>query len=172
MIQLPKVTTFYPKDRLDILDKLNELVLVDTDPLNANYKDIDWNQFEAISVYGDETLVEGFSVAWHRSNYYDKGSVRILSRYWKAPSIRLDTTLTKLANDHIIDMVTQQIALCKAIGFTNAFISREKSPRYFNKLINNIAEKTNTHWTIHKDKQCVCHPDAPSCWQYKAEIDI
>ena len=51
-------------------------------------------------------------------------------------------------------------------------ISREKSPRYFRKLITSIQEKTGTQWHLYDDKQCVCVPEAPSCWQYKASTKL
>jgi hypothetical protein len=73
---------------------------------------------------------------------------------------------------HLIDMIEHQMTMCKAVGFTDAFISREKSPRYFRKLITSIQEKTGTDWHLYDDKQCVCVPEAPSCWQYKASTKL
>ena len=166
------VISFYPTERSDLLEQLNNLSFNDKDPLNKNYKMLDWKKYEVISVYENNGIVQGFSVAWHRPEFYKPGEVRILSRYWKDPSIRLTSTHTELSMPHLIDMIDHQLTMCKELGFTDAFISREKSPRYFRKLINSIQEKTGTQWHLYNDKQCVCVPEAPSCWQYKASTKL
>ena len=95
-----------------------------------------------------------------------------MSKYYKNPKYRHTDSRKKLGLKHIILMVEHQMAMCKAQGFTVAFISREKSPRYFRKLITSIQEKTGTDWHLYDDKQCVCVPEAPSCWQYKASTKL
>lgn len=177
MMQSPKklmagVISFYPSERPDLIEQLNNLDFNNNDNLAGNYKSLDWNKFEVISVYENENVVQGFSVAWHRPEYYQPKEVRILSRYWKDSSIRLSCTHTELSTPHLVDMIYHQMTMCKKLGFTDAFISREKSPRYFNKLINSIAQKTSTEWYLHKDKQCVCAPESAGCWQYKASTKL
>ena len=177
MMQSPKkdmagVISFYPSERPDLIEQLDKLQFNDNDPLNTNYKNIDWHEFQVISVYENDGIVQGFSVAWHRPEYYAENEVRILSRYWKDTSIRLTCTHIELSMPHLIDMITHQMTMCKEVGFTDAFISREKSPRYFRKLITSIQEKTGTDWHLYDDKQCVCVPEAPSCWQYKASTKL
>ena len=166
------VISFYPNERPDLIAQLDNLQFKNNDPLSENYTKLDWNKFEVISVYENDNVVQGFSVAWHRPEYYKPKEVRILSRYWKDKNIRLTCTHTELSMPHLIDMIDHQLTMCKQIGFTEAFISREKSPRYFSKLINSIQEKTNTEWHLYKDKQCVCVPESPSCWQYKASTKL
>ena len=177
MMQSPKkemagVISFYPNERPDLIEQLNNLKFNYKDQLSENYNDINWQDYEVISVYENNGIVQGFSVAWHRSKYYKKGEVRILSRYWKGNDIRLTNTHTELAMPHLIDMIQHQLAMCKELGFTEAFISREKSPRYFRKLITSIQEKTNIQWHLYDDKQCVCMPKSSSCWQYKASTKL
>ena len=177
MMQSPKkdmarVISFYPSERPDLVRQLSRLPSYSKDELRSNYHRVDWTQYEVISVYENNGIVQGFSVAWHRSKYYKKGEIRILSRYWKNSSIRLTNTHTELAMPHLIDMIQHQLAMCKELGFTEAFISREKSPRYFRKLITSIQEKTNIQWHLYDDKQCVCMPKSSSCWQYKASTKL
>lgn len=177
MMQSPKkdmagVISFYPSERPDLIEQLDNLKFNENDPLNKNYNKLDWEQYQVISVLENNNIVQGFSVAWHRPEYYAENEVRILSRFWKDPSIRLKCTHMELSMPNLIDMITHQLAMCKEVGFTDAFISREKSPRYFRKLITSIQEKTGTQWHLYDDKQCVCVPEAPSCWQYKASTKL
>lgn len=177
MMQSPKkemagVISFFPNERPDLIEQLDNLNFDNNDPLNENYNSLDWNKFSVISVYENNNIVQGFSVAWHRPEYYKPNEIRILSRYWKDNSLRLTCTHKELSMPHLVDMITHQMVMSKQLGFTEAFISREKSPRYFSKLINSIQEKTNTEWHLHKDKQCVCNPEASSCWQYKASTKL
>ena len=179
MIRSPKkhmaeVISFYPHERPDLIAQLNNLNFDNNDDLRTNYQNLEWNwsQFQVISAYVNNHFVDGFSVAWHRPEYYKPGEIRILSRYWKGNSIRLDHTTTQLAMPHLVDMIDHQLQMCKELGYTEAFISRERSPRYFRKLITSIEQKTNTQWNLYKDKQCVCKTDDPSCWQYKASIQL
>ena len=149
MMQSPKkdmagVISFYPSERPDLVRQLSRLPSYSKDELRSNYHRVDWTQYEVISVYENNGIVQGFSVAWH----------------------------TELAMPHLIDMIQHQLAMCKELGFTEAFISREKSPRYFRKLITSIQEKTNIQWHLYDDKQCVCMPKSSSCWQYKASTKL
>ena len=73
-----------------------------------------------------------------------------------------------ICDSHLINMIHDQINICKQLGFKKIFISREKSKRYFKQLINNIQHQTKLNWTLEPAKVCVCYPTAPSCWQYKA----
>lgn len=166
------VVSFIPneKDAIPFMNQIRNLEFVHEDRLNENYEEANWYDFEVISVYENNDKVQGLSTAWHRPEYYPADTVRILSRYWKDPTLRLQCTHMQLSMPHLVDMIKHQMAMCKDLGFKRAFISREKSPRYFNKLIKSIQEKTNTEWHIFDDKQCVCHKDSPSCWQYKAEV--
>ena len=179
MIRSPKkhmaeVISFYPHERPDLIAQLNNINFNNNDNLSSNYQNLEWNwdKFQVISVYVNDHFVNGFSVAWHRPEYYESNEIRILSRYWKDNNIRLDHVSVKLANAHLIDMIEHQLQMSKELGYTRAFISREKSHRYFSKLITSIEQKTSKRWTLFKDKQCVCNPNDPSCWQYKASIQL
>lgn len=177
MMQSPKktmagVVSFYPNERPDLLEQLDNLKFNHNDNLKDNYENLNWNDYEVISVYENDNIVQGFSVAWHRPQYYKQGEVRILSKYWKSSALRAQFTKTELSMSHLIDMIEHQLILCKNLGFTEAFISREKSPRYFRALIKSIEEKTKTNWHLYNDKQCVCMHRASSCWQYKASIKL
>ena len=130
-----------------------------------NYKSFDFTQVEAISVYTRDKIV-GFSSIWHRPEYYEKNEVRILNRYWEDPNLRRISKI--IGGPHLIEMVQQQLNWLKNTSYTKAFISREKSPRYFKKLIQAISEGTNTVWHIEENKVPVCDPKNEACWQYKA----
>ena len=166
------VISFSPNDRLDLVNDLCNINVSLTDPLGNNYQSLNWNDFQVISIFKVKEDIVEFSVAWHRPKYYKPGEIRIMSKYYKNPKYRHTDFRKKLGLRHIILMVEHQMAMCKAQGFTVAFISREKSPRYFRKLINSIQEKTSTQWHLYNDKQCVCVPEAPSCWQYKASTKL
>jgi hypothetical protein len=161
------VFTFVPSDSTQhLIDKLLNIKFDSTDRLYNNYTNMPWNKFSAISLYLRNLEVVGFSSIWNRTEFYSPGEVRILNRYWESPSMRKIST--QIGNNHIIEMVTQQLNMATQLGFTTAFISRERTPRYFNKLISNIAQKTNTEWITNPDKVCVCNSANPNCWQYKA----
>ncbi len=164
--------SFSPNERLDLINDLSKINFSSTDPLSKNYQNLDWNNFHVISIFKVKEDIAEFSVAWHRSKYYEPGEVRIMSKYYKNPKYRHTDSRKHLGLKHTLLMIEHQMAMCKAQGFTSAFISRERSPKYFRKLITVIQEKTNTQWHSHDDKQCVCVPEAPSCWQYKASTKL
>lgn len=157
------VLTFEPSARPDMIEQLKGLNFR-ADP---NYADIDWHEFVCISVLLKQDTVMGFSSVWHRPKYYQHDEVRILNRWWEHESLREHGM--EIARPHVIASVDHQMQMSKQLGYNKAFISRERNPRFFKKLINTIGDKTNTKWYVFKDKQCVCMPKASSCWQYKGE---
>ena len=157
------VLTFVPSERPDMIEQLKGLNFR-ADP---NYADIDWYEFVCISVMLKQDTVMGFSSVWHRPKYYQHDEVRILNRWWEHESLREHGM--EIARPHVIASVDHQMQMSKQLGYNKAFISRERNPRFFKKLINTIGDKTNTKWYVFKDKQCVCMPKASSCWQYKGE---
>ena len=165
------VYTFIPSDRPDIITELKSIEFDETDSLSKNYiYDMKWDEFEAVSIYERNDQIVGFSSVWHRPEYYESGEVRILNRYWESPNMRRTSKI--IGDTHLIEMVIQQLDISKKIGLTKAFISREKTPKYFEKLITNIATKTQTHWNLEPNKVCVCRESNPSCWQYKAWTNL
>lgn len=123
-------------------------------------------QTEVISIYERDTIV-GFSSIWHRPEYYEPDEVRILNRYWEDPSLRRISKI--IGGPHLIEMVRQQLDWVRqSEKFKKVFISREKCPRYFEKLIRTIEEETDTVWFIEPSKVPVCNPKSKQCWQYKA----
>ena len=163
------VLTFAPEERTDIIKRLKDIDF-NNEALKENYQTINWFDFDCITVLmkGDDIL--GFSSIWHRSKYYRKGEVRVLNRYWEDPSLRQPGH--KLAKTHIISTINHQLAFAKQLGYTSAFISREKNPRMFRKLLDGIENKTNTVWSLSDKKVCVCKEENPSCWQYKGETKL
>lgn len=157
------VLTFEPSARPDMIEQLKGLNF----RADQNYADIDWHEFVCISVLLKQDTVMGFSSVWHRPKYYQHDEVRILNRWWEHESLREHGM--EIARPHVIASVDHQMQMSKQLGYNKAFISRERNPRFFKKLINTIGDKTNTKWYVFKDKQCVCMPKASSCWQYKGE---
>ena len=157
-------------DRPDVLRVLRDFEFDPRDRLAKNYNSINWFDYEAISLYRRNRQIVGFSTMSHRPEYYEKGEVRILNRYFESKVMR--RTSKVFADDHVCLMVKQQLALSKKLGYTKAFISRQRSPVYFKKFINTMAEKTGQQWYIEKDRVAVCDPKIEDCWQYKAWIKL
>ena len=163
-------TTFLPHERTDVLRKLKEYKFNESDRLADNYKDIDWLNLEAISIYERKDEIVGFSSIIHREEYFDKGEVRILNRYYESADMR--RTSKVIGDDHVCEMEQQQLEMAKELGYKKAFISRCRSPRHLKKLIENIGEKTGTKWQMLEDKVAVCDPKFDECWQYKACTEL
>jgi len=157
-------TTFIPKDRPDIIQQLNKITFNSKDALYKNYIDMNWLSFEAISVYTMKDEIVGFSTILKRDKYFDKNEVRILNRYYEMPKMR--RTSKVIADDHVCEMVLQQIDIAKKLGYSKIFISREKSLRYFKKFIHNLGQKTNTVWSLPDTKIRVSNGSE----QYKANL--
>ena len=164
------VATVLTADRPDILRVLNQFTFDSKDRLNYNYEKINWFDYQAISLYRRNRKIVGFSTISHRPDHYADGEVRILNRYYEAKEMR--RTSKVFADDHVSVMVKQQLKIAKTLGYTRAFISRQRSPVYFKKFIRTMAEKTGQDWVIVKDKVAVCDHKDDNCWQYKAWIQI
>jgi len=160
------VLTFEPNDRIDIVKKLKKINF-DNEVLKNNYINIDWNEFDAITVLLKDEVILGFSSIWHRDKYYNKGEVRILNRYWEHPDLRMPGQ--EIARPHLISSITHQLKYAKDLGYNKAFISRERNYRFMKKLMEEIQTKTNTVWSLPEQKICVCDTNSPSCWHYKGE---
>jgi hypothetical protein len=164
------VYTFVPSRQPAIIKQLNSIIFDSKDKLHKNYTDIDWNHFSAVSVYFRNNAIVGFSSVWHRPDFYEPKEARILSRYYEFSKMRRTSKI--IADSHLIEMITQQIAISQQLGFAKVFISREKTPKYFAKLIQEIRVKTQRQWILEPQKVCVCKPSNFSCWQYKAWTDL
>ena len=148
-------TTFIPSERPDLVEQLSKITFDKKDSLYENYVNLNWLTFEAISVYMREGDIVGFSTILKRDKYFDKDEVRILNRYYEMPKMR--RTSKVIADDHVCEMVLQQIDMAKKLGYSKIFISREKSLRYFKKFIYNLGQKTNTTWNVSDNKIRVSH---------------
>ena len=157
-------TTFIPSERPDLIEQLSKITFDKKDSLYENYVNLNWLTFEAISVYMREGDIVGFSTILKRDKYFDKDEVRILNRYYEMPKMR--RTSKVIADDHVCEMVLQQIDMAKKLGYSKIFISREKSLRYFKKFIYNLGQKTNTTWNVSENKIRVSHGSE----QYKANL--
>ena len=157
-------TTFIPSERPDLVEQLSKITFDKKDSLYENYVNLNWLTFEAISVYMREGDIVGFSTILKRDKYFDKDEVRILNRYYEMPKMR--RTSKVIADDHVCEMVLQQIDMAKKLGYSKIFISREKSLRYFKKFIYNLGQKTNTTWNVSDNKIRVSHGSE----QYKANL--
>ena len=157
-------TTFIPSERPDLIEQLSKITFDKKDSLYENYINLNWLTFEAISVYMREGDIVGFSTILKRDKYFDKDEVRILNRYYEMPKMR--RTSKVIADDHVCEMVLQQIDMAKKLGYSKIFISREKSLRYFKKFIYNLGQKTNTTWNVSDNKIRVSHGSE----QYKANL--
>jgi len=153
-----KVTTFYTEDRPDIVKRLSEITYQ-----HVNYDGLNWYNFDCISVLQNEDDIVGFSSIWHRPEYYREGEVRVLNRYWENNELRRPGR--ELARAHIITMISDQMKIAKQLGYTSAFISRERNPRVLREFINKVARATNTKWDMHNDRVLVCN--GRGCLQYK-----
>lgn len=162
--------TFIPEDETDILKTLNTITFNENDRLISNYKNIDWFSFEAVSIYIRNEKIIGFSTILKRDNYFEKDEVRILNRYYEMPEMRRTSKI--IGDDHVCSMIDQQLKISKKLGFKKAFISRDKSIRYFKKFIKNISKKTNTKWNLMNEKVAVCDPKIKECWQWKAYTEL
>ena len=156
--------TFIPSERPDLIEQLSKITFDKKDSLYENYVNLNWLTFEAISVYMREGDIVGFSTILKRDKYFDKDEVRILNRYYEMPKMR--RTSKVIADDHVCEMVLQQIDMAKKLGYSKIFISREKSLRYFKKFIYNLGQKTNTTWNVSDNKIRVSHGSE----QYKANL--
>jgi len=157
-------TTFIPSERPDLIEQLSKITFDKKDSLYENYVNLNWLTFEAISVYMREGDIVGVSTILKRDKYFDKDEVRILNRYYEMPKMR--RTSKVIADDHVCEMVLQQIDMAKKLGYSKIFISREKSLRYFKKFIYNLGQKTNTTWNVSDNKIRVSHGSE----QYKANL--
>ena len=157
-------TTFIPSERPDLIEQLSKITFDKKDSLYENYVNLNWLTFKAISVYMREGDIVGFSTILKRDKYFDKDEVRILNRYYEMPKMR--RTSKVIADDHVCEMVLQQIDMAKKLGYSKIFISREKSLRYFKKFIYNLGQKTNTTWNVSDNKIRVSHGSE----QYKANL--
>ena len=157
-------TTFIPSERPDLIEQLSKITFDKKDSLYENYVNLNWLTFEAISVYMREGDIIGFSTILKRDKYFDKDEVRILNRYYESPKMR--RTSKVIADDHVCEMVLQQIDMAKKLGYSKIFISREKTLRYFKKFIHNLGQKTNTQWNVSDNRIQVSHGSE----QYKANL--
>ncbi len=162
--------TFLPHERTDVIRKLKDYQFNESDRLANNYKDIDWLDLEAISIYEREDQIVGFSSLIQRKLYFSEDEVRILNRYYECPEMRRTSKI--IGDDHICQMVQQQLEIAKSLGYKKAFISRCRSPRHLKKLVTAIGEKTNTKWNMLDEKVAVCDPKHDECWQYKAVTEL
>ncbi len=162
--------TFLPQDRPDVLRKLKEIKFNESDRLSDNYKDMDWFSFEAISIYERDDKIIGFSSIIHRPEHFAKGECRILNRYYESTEMRRTSKI--IGDDHVCEMIMQQLDIAKKLGFEKAFVSRCRSPRHLKKFMENVSKKTATKWHMDNDKFPVCNPTVDECWQYKAWTEL
>lgn len=152
------VITFAPEDRPDIIRQLYK-----TTYNHRNYDCLNWFDFDCVTVLQAYDEIVGFSSIWHRPEHYKPGEVRILNRYWENHELRRPGR--ELAREHIIKTVQDQLRFAKAVGYTTAFISREKNPNVMKQFINSIASKTKTTWHMCDGRVPVCK--GAGCLQYK-----
>jgi len=164
------VTTFYPHLGIGTIRELSKFEFSETDRLSDNYTDMDWFSFRAISVYKRDDRIVGFSSILNRREYYHEDEVRILNRYYESPEMR--RTSKVIGDNHVCEMVRQQLNTARQLGYKRAFISRCRSPRHLKKFIETVGKKTNTVWHMGDEKIAVCDPKHDECWQYKAWTEL
>ena len=167
------VITFKPEDRPDLIRKLKEISFDDLDQghfKKEDYISINWFDFECISVLIQDNKIYGFSSVWHRPEFYEKGEVRILNRYWEHPKLRMNGRI--IARPHLVATVKHQLEYAKKAGYTKVFISRCRNPGFMKRLFIELGKKTNTEWNMHEGKVAVCDPKHESCWQHKGSYEI
>jgi hypothetical protein len=163
------VLTFAPEEKIDMLRQLRQIDF-GTEEMASNYQDIDWFEFDCVTVLLKGSDVLGFSSVWHRPEYYGQGEVRILNRYWEHPSLRMNGRI--IARPHLVATVQHQLAFARQAGYKRAFISRSRNPGFMKRLFVELAKKTNTEWKMHDSKVAVCDPKNELCWQYKGIYEI
>ena len=167
------VITFKPEDRPDLLKRLKEISFDDLDQghfKKEDYTSINWFDFECITVLLQDDNIYGFSSVWHRPEFYEKGEVRILNRYWEHSIVRRPGR--DIVKDHLLKTIQQQLEIVKELGFKKAFISRCRNRLYMKNLFLEIEKKTNTKWHFSNEKVAVCRKENPSCWQYKGTYEF
>ena len=80
-----------------------------------DYLSIDWFKFDCITVLLQDDNILGFSSVWHRPEYYEKGEVRILNRYWEHDCLRRPGR--NIARPHLIKSIQQQLEITKQLGY-------------------------------------------------------
>lgn len=167
------VLTFIPEERTDIIKKLKEISFDDLEQghfKKVDYTSIDWFAFECITVLLKDDNILGFSSVWHRPEFYEKGEVRILNRYWEHDYLRRPSR--NIVRPHLVETIKHQLKISESLGYTKAFISRCRNRLYMKKLFLEIGKKTNTNWQFSDDKVAVCRKENPNCWQYKGTYEI
>ena len=103
------VITFKPEDRPDLLKKLKEISFDDLDEghfKKEDYTSINWFDFECITVLLQDDNIYGFSSVWHRPEFYEKGEVRILNRYWEHSIVRRPGR--DIVKDHLLKTIQHE----------------------------------------------------------------
>lgn len=115
-----------------------------------------------------------FATAYRNEDFYPKGSLRVLNRFYMAPEGRYQVasksyTYIGLPRNPIISIiiVNQQCSLAKQLGYKHAFISREyNNIRWANEFTKILCAKTNYTWKTLDGLQNICAPESPRCWQH------
>lgn len=134
-----------------------------SDKLNYNYtiQSLRISTWIGLSVYEtDEDNILGFSSMMNRKEFYGNGC-RILNRFIKSENYRFAVDDIKYTKQ----MIEQQIELASKLGFSYAFMSREKkfSTNAFKYFLHHKMEWPQ--WVIEKDMYYLCKGD-DSCKQH------
>ena len=167
------VVTFEPNERPDLIKKLKEISFDDLDQghfKKEDYLSIDWFKFDCITVLLQDDNILGFSSVWHRPEYYEKGEVRILNRYWEHDCLRRPGR--DIVRPHLLKSIQHQLQIAKRLGYKKAFISRCRNRLFMKNLFLQIEKKTGTKWQFSDKKVPVCNEQSPSCWQYKGTYEF
>lgn len=121
------------------IDKVFALVEdLPNDKLKDNYSkdNLKIHEWLAISYYDG-----GFSTIAHRKAWGN--NCRILNRFYKKPEARFENNKRKLSNE-TLQMVEQQIATAKDMGFDCGFMSRETRRQAFHHYKKHLPQEWHT----------------------------
>jgi len=164
-----ELTTFIPAEQPNLVQELNEYskTILDDHRLTDNYTNIDFANFQIVSVWKRNNIITGFASGWDRKGFYPPNTIRILNRFYHDKENSRVKFTREVLRPSTFACVLQQLLLAQRLGYDCAFISREiRSSRFFRLFVNAISDKTDYKFNIFEGPVLVA-PDRynPSCWQ-------
>lgn len=133
------------------------------DKLIKNYTTMDLDDHEAITAMLKDNNIIGFSTVWNRE-FYGNDTVRIFNRWWEDPKLRRTSKI--IGDTHLVTIAKHQLQIAKEHGFKWAFISRETTPKYLEKVIEVLDNATEYNWIFHDQKIALWNNAEKDRWQW------
>lgn len=145
------------------IEKYIDTIRNKNDRLIENYTTLDLDDHVAISVMLKNDNIMGFSTVWNRK-FYGDNTVRIFNRWWEDPKLRRTSKI--IGDTHLVTTANHQLQIAKEHGFKWAFISRETTPKYLEKVIKVLDEATEYNWIFHDQKIALWNNAEKDRWQW------